>query len=532
MKPATHLSFLALIVAGAVAGGYWWGTHRSGQPGPGDAVAQTAATSGSAPTGTGKKVLYYRNPMGLPDTSPVPKKDPTGMDYAPVYEGGEDEPAGPNQIKITTEKVQKLGVRTEPAAAKELTRTVRAVGTLAVDERRIATVAPKFEGWIERLYVNTTGQQVARGQPLMDVYSPDLVTAQQEYLIAKKGAEAVKGGGPDIQSSMKRLMSGALERLRNWDISDRELQQLEQGGAIRRTVTVRSPVSGVVLEKPALKGMRFMPGEAIYQISDLSGLWLLADIFEQDLGHVQPGQPAKITVNAFPGRTFTGKVAFLYPTITPETRTGKVRVELPNPGGMLKPSMYASVELAAGARRKAVTVPTSSIIDSGVRQIVLVQLAEGRFEPREVKLGARGDDYVEVMEGVKEGEPIVVAANFLIDAESNLKAAIGGMGHAHGGGGAAPESAKGVQAGHGAEGKVQAIDLKSGTVSIAHGPIASLKWPAMTMDFPLANPALAANLKSGTDVAFEVVERKPGEYVVTRIQPKGAAQPAAAHSGH
>ena len=527
MNSAIKLILLALLVALASGAGYWWGARQSTHQASSDAVAQPAAKSAGT---TGNKILYYRNPMGLPDTSPVPKKDPMGMDYAPVYEGG-DEQTSSTQIRISTDKVQKLGVRSEPAAMRALTRTVRAVGTLAVDERRINTVAPKFEGWIERLYVNTTGQQVARGAPLMDVYSPDLIIAQQEYLIAAKGVDAVTDGGPEIQSSMRRLMSGALERLRNWDISERELQELEKGGAIRRTITLRSPVSGVVVEKPALKGMRFMPGEALYQISDLSSLWVLAEVFEQDLGLVQAGQLAKITVNAYPGRTFNGKIAFLYPTVTPETRTAKVRIELSNPGGLLRPAMYANVELAAGPRRKVLAIPASAVIDSGVRQVALVQLAEGRFEPRAVKLGARADDYVEILEGVKEGEAVVVAANFLIDAESNLKAALGGLTpHGGHGSGTGPQ-AKAPGVGHLGQGTLDAIDAKGGTVKITHGPMPTLKWPGMTMDFMLANSSLAANVKPGAAVAFELVERKPGEYVVTKLEPKGSAKPQASRSG-
>jgi Cu(I)/Ag(I) efflux system membrane fusion protein len=289
-------------------------------------------------------------------------------------------------------------------------------------------------------------------------------------------------------------------------------------------------VSGVVVEKPALKGMRFMPGEALYRISDLSSLWLLADVFEQDLGAVRPGQSARITVNAYPGKTFTGKVAFFYPTVTPETRTGRVRIELANPGALLKPSMYASVELAAGRGRKAVTVPISAVIDSGVRQVVLVQVGEGRFDPREVKLGARANEYVEVMDGVKEGEAVVVAANFLIDAESNLKAALSSFQ-------AAPQTrdqqpAKAANVSHHGEGTVDSLDPKTNAVSIAHGPVPTLKWPAMTMEFKLANASLAAGLKIGSRVSFDFVERAPGEYVITKVEPAGQPSAPAAHAGH
>ena len=206
------------------------------------------------------------------------------------------------------------------------------------------------------------------------------------------------------------------------------MRRLQQEGKPRNTITLRSPVDGVVMAKPSVQGMRFMPGEALYRIADLSSLWLLAEVFEQDLAWIAPGQEAAVRVNAYPDKVFRGKVAFVYPTVTPETRTARVRIELPNPGRLLKPDMYASVELAIRQRGEPrLAVSDSAVLDSGARQIVLVQRGEGKFEPREVKLGQRGDGYVEVLEGVKEGETVVVSANFLIDAESNLKAAVGGI---------------------------------------------------------------------------------------------------------
>ena len=531
MKRIFATVFFVVALAAALAAGYWWGNQKA-QGGGQQTEAPSQATSAKKGE-AGRKILFYRNPMGLPDTSPIPKKDPMGMDYVPVYEG--EEPEGPSTLlKISVDKVQKLGVRTEPVEMRELTRTVRAVGTIQVDERQIHTVAPKFEGWIERLHVNATGQYVARGQPLMEVYSPDLVTAQQEYLVALKGMEAVKDGSAEIQASMDQLTVSALQRLRNWDISDEELQRLQKEGAVRRTITLRSPVSGVVLEKPALKGMRFMPGEALYQISNLSSLWLLADIFEQDLALIRPGQAAKITVNAYPGKAFSGKVAFIYPTFTPETRTAKARIELSNPGGALMPAMYASVELLAGASKgKAVAVPDSAVLDSGTRQIVLVQRGEGRFEPRPVKLGARADGYIEVLEGVQAGDMVVVSANFLIDSESNLRAALGafGAGGAHGGKPAAAQAASvASDESHKGRGTVRAINLQTGSVSIEHGPIASLKWPAMTMDFPVKNKTLLKGVKPGQSVEFELAPERPGEFAITRIVPAGA-QPAPSTSG-
>jgi Cu(I)/Ag(I) efflux system membrane fusion protein len=364
-----------VLVAGALGAGYWLGGRKDeGATLKGDLVASGRADSGKKPE---RRILYYRNPMGLPDTSPVPKKDQMGMAYIPVYEGEEPESSGPG-LKISLDKVQKLGVRIEPATLRSVSRTVRAVGTVEFDERQLYTVAPKFEGWIERLHVNTTGQYVRRGQALMEVYSPDLVTAQQEYLIALKGMESVREASADTQANMGQLVKSALERLRNWDISEEEMARLQKEGAFRRTLTLRSPVSGVVLDKPPLKGMRFMPGEALYKISDMSSVWLLADIFEQDLGLIQANQSVRISVNAYPGKAFSGKVAFVYPTVTPETRTAKVRIELANPGGQLKQGMYANVELMAGrVGDKRLSVPDSAVLDSGTRQIVLVQRGEG-----------------------------------------------------------------------------------------------------------------------------------------------------------
>lgn len=458
----TALIIVALAVAASAGGvGYWWGERSRPQvqasaesrgairtplyyrnpmgtdtspvpkkdPMGMDYVAVYPDEAGDGQSAEGKgKILYYRNPMGGSDTSPVAKKDPMGMDYVPVYEA-DAKASEAGMVKISADKVQKLGVRTEPAQLLSLSRTVRAVATVQADERRLYTVAPKFEGWIQKLYVATTGQAVARGEPLMDVYGPDLVTAQQEYLIALKGMQSVKGASPEVEASMKELKDSALLKLRNWDISDTELQRLQAEGKPRRFVTVRSQTNGVVLDKPAIEGKRFMAGDMLYQIADLARVWILADVFEQDLGSVRLGQRAKVTVDAYPGREFEGKVTFIYPTVTPETRTAKVRIEMPNPGGLLKPSMYGTVEIATrDGHRKVIAVPDSAVLDTGTRQVVLVQRGEGRFQPRVVKTGMRADGHIEVREGLSEGEPVVVSANFLIDAESNLKAALSAFG--------------------------------------------------------------------------------------------------------
>ncbi|HOB44896.1 MAG TPA: efflux RND transporter periplasmic adaptor subunit, partial [Zoogloea sp.] len=471
-----------------------------------------------------RKLLYYRNPMGLPDTSPSPKKDPMGMDYIPVYEGeADDEPAAPGALRISTEKIQKLGVRTEKAELRSLDILIRASGRVEADEQRTYAIAPKFEGYVERLHVNTTGQAVSKGQPLFEVYSPELVSAQREYAIAAQGVDALKDAGSEALGGMKQLAESSLARLRNWDISDEQIRALTKSGAAKRTLSFRSPVSGIVTEKKALQGMRFMPGETLYQVTDLSRVWVVADIFEQDMARLRNGSAAQVRIDAYPDKLFEGRIAYVYPTLNTETRTVPVRIELANPGLLLKPAMFARVEIPVGDKRQTVTVPTSAVIDSGTRRVVLVSRGEGRFEPREVKLGSRGENRVEVIDGVKAGEEVVVAANFLIDAESNLKAALGGF--------SSPDPMPAAKsAGHRAEGTVDSLDPQAGTVMLEHGPVASLKWPAMTMEFKLANPALQTALKPGAKVTVEFVERQPGEWVITAVKPADATP--GPHAGH
>ena len=508
MKTRTTLMALVLALIVGAGGGYYFASSAHH-------VAPASSADSQKPA---RKLLYYRNPMGLPDTSPVPKKDPMGMDYIPVYEGEPEADAGSARLKIDPVRVQKLGVRTEPAKLQVLDRSVRASGRVEIDERRTYTVTAKFEGYIERLLVNTTGQPVGRGQPLFEVYSPELVSAQRECALAAQGVGQLDAAGGEAKESMRQLADASLQRLKNWDIPEAQVKALAKSGEARRTLTFGSPVAGVVTEKKAVQGMRFMPGEALFQIADVSSVWVVADVFEQDIAAVTVGQQAQVRINAYPGERFEGRVAHVYPTLKAETRTVPVRIELPNPKGKLKPAMFAEVELPVGGAAPVLTVPASAVIDSGSRQVVIVQAGEGRFEPREVKLGSRGSDQVQVLQGVREGEPVVVAANFLIDAESNLKAALGGMQSS-----AAAKSETVATVGHKAEGTLNAIDAGVGMVTVSHGPVPSLNWPPMKMDFALANPSLVAGVTPGTKVAIEFVERQPGEWVITALKPQAAA---------
>jgi len=395
----------AVIGLAAGAGAMLW--LRAGMP-PIASVSDPAPTKASGPCG-GKPAKLYRNPMGTPDTSPVPKKDSMGMDYIPVCED-EGASEGGNVVKVNLDRVQRLGVRSEVVEERALARTVRTFASVQYDERRQAVVAPKFGGWIEKLYVNATGDVVTAGQKLFDVYSPDLNVLQQEFALSR---------------GMQGPAGAADGRLRNLDYPEVELEKLRRGERPARTIAVLSPVAGTVVEKMAVEGMRYQPGETLFRIVDTSTMWVLAEVYEQDLAFVKVGDMAKVTVNTWPDRSFPGRVTFIYPSVGKESRTAKLRIEVANPGGLLRADMAATVEIEAPIAGRWVAVPDSAVIDSGKRQIVLVERGEGRYEPRPVKLGARVPGYVQVLDGLKPGERIVTSATFLIDAESNLRAALG-----------------------------------------------------------------------------------------------------------
>ena len=389
---------------------FWSATPRKDSQGRDwTAVFQDGATAPAQAAPDQGKPIYYRNPMGLPDTSPVPKKDSMGMDYTPVY--ATDVAGPPGSVTISPERVQMLGVRTEVAGMRTMARAVRAVGTVAVDERRIAVIAPRFEGWIEKLLVSANGDAVRAGQTLFEFYSPDVALAEQDYVLARQ----VSGN----------LARGALSRLANLNVPLDEIARLQKTGHANRTAAVVSPMNGVVMEKTAVQGMRFASGEALYRIADLSSVWVLADVFEQDLALVRAGQDTTVAIAAYPDGAFRGKVTFIYPTVNPTTRTVKVRVEVANAEMLLKPDMYATVGIAVPvAAAQVLAVPDSAVLDTGKTQVVLVERTPGHFEPHAVTIGRRADGYAEIRGGIAAEDKVVVGANFLIDAESNLRAAL------------------------------------------------------------------------------------------------------------
>lgn len=402
----THILRTALVLAIGAAlagGGYLLGR-----------VNVPSATSPSTPAAPGaRKILYYRAPMSA-DTSPVPKKDPMGMAYVPVYEGGAGD--APGTVVLDPARVQTLGVRTEPVQRGAQRSNLRASATLEADQTRMYVVAPRFEGWVAHLYANQTGMAVRAGQPLLAVYSPALAAARQEAALADEAARRLGKTDPAGAAAMRRLRDAAGQRLRNWEVD---------AGA-GTNVIYRSRVSGVVVEKPVLPGARFEAGEAILKVADLSTVWAVAHVPVEQVDALTPGREATFTSSALPGETMRGRVTFVQPVVDPAARTVDVRVELANRSGRLRPGLFGQIDIA-GPAFEALTVPASAVIDSGSRQVVLVEAGPGRYAPREVGLGRRLGDRVEVLAGLDGSERVVTRANFLIDAESNLQSALQGL---------------------------------------------------------------------------------------------------------
>ena len=350
-----------------------------------------------------------------------------GLTMESIQKEGKVQEVAPGTVQITPERQQLIGVKYGNVEMKPLEKVIRTVGRVDYDEKRIVTVSPKIGGWIEDLYVDFTGRFVKKGEPLLTIYSPELVSTQEEYLIALRAKkDLAKSSFPEVAGSGESLAESAKRRLKLWDITDDQIKALEESGQVKKTLTLHSPFSGFVLEKAAYKGMNVMPGVALFKLADLSVVWLYADIYEYELPFIRLGQEASIQLSYIPAETFRGKAIYIYPSLNPETRTAKVRFEIPNSHERLKPEMYANVEIKVHLGQKLV-VPEGAIIDTGLRQLAIVDKGSGYFEPREVKVGAKVDNYYEVIKGLKAGERVVTSANFLIDSESKLKEAVAGM---------------------------------------------------------------------------------------------------------
>ena len=354
----------------------------------------------------GRRIKFYRNPMGLPDTSPVPKKDNMGMDYLPVLEGGAGEDQG--IVVVPPGRLQSTGVRSEPVETRRIAQTVRVPGTVQLDERRIAVVATRSDAYVDKVADVTTGDKVRKGEPLLTLYSPE-INAAAAQVIANPGFD------------------GSRRRLENLNVSDAAIAEIERTHKVPASIVWSAPRDGVVLERGAVEGMKAAAGAMLFRIADISTMWVLADVPEHGIAAVHPGETVAVTVRSQPGRIYTGRVALIYPQVNAATRSTRVRIELPNPDGSLLADMYADVAIETGTPAPVVAVPDDAVVDSGTSQSVIIDRGGGRLEPRPVKVGVRGDGYVEIRQGLRLGERVVTGANFLIDAESNLKSTLEGL---------------------------------------------------------------------------------------------------------
>ncbi len=390
-------------------------------------VAPVTAT----PASRERKIAYYRSPMDPSVRSDKPARDSMGMDFIPVHEdeveGGTSTVIGRAAVTLPPEKRQLLGVRSEEVRQERIDRTIRTVGRVVADERRVHHIHTKFEGYVEHLYVDYTGKLVKQGEPLLSIYSPDLVATQQEYLLALRAEKqlaasdigSVAQGGAD-------LLEAARERFRLWDIRAEDIAELERTGKARRTLDLYAESGGYVMQKNVVHGMRVMPSDTLFDIADLSHLWVLADVYESDLPAIRLGMAAEVTVPYLPDKTWRGPVTYIAPTVEEKTRTVKVRIEVDNQADSLKPDMFADVFLRVDLGMGLI-VPDSAVINAGDRALVFLDHPDGRLEPREVQLGAKLPSGFQVLRGLAAGDRIVTAANFLLDSESSLKAALSSM---------------------------------------------------------------------------------------------------------
>lgn len=401
---------LALTSALAAGAGGYFANHAGLGPmgltfyAPASTSSEAQQSQSPQPFGK-KRILYYRNPMGLPEISPVPKKDSMGMDFVPVYAGEEDDGS---TVRVPPGKIQRTGVKSETVAKHSIARPLRVPGIVELDERRIAVVATRAEAFIDKVENVTTGDRVRKGQPLLHLYSPAVAAAAAQYL-----------SNPGFEGSRRRL--------ENLNVPADVITAIERTHKVDLSIPWAAPRDGVVLERNALEGMKAAAGEVLFRIADISMLWVLADVPEHEMAMAGPGAPAIVRIRSLPGLTFSGHIGLIYPQVNMATRTARMRIEIANPDGVALPGMYADVEIAAGNQDPVLAVPESAVIDTGTRQLVILDKGEGRFEPKEVETGSHGGGFVEIRKGIEAGAKVVVAANFLIDAESNLKSALRGM---------------------------------------------------------------------------------------------------------
>ena len=424
MKAKTIFRTFAIVIVFALAIALLFGRGLFSSRSQGTPAAQAGHQAHNAPgsQADSRKVLYWYDPMHPNYKADKPGIAPDcGMDLVPMYEGQGGVENG--MIKVTPERQRALGVRTAPVEEKVISRTLRTSGQVVPDETRIAHVHVKTPGWIENVFVDFVGQMVKKGQPLFTFYSPDLVATQEEYLIAKRGQQSL-GNSPyrDVAQNAQSLLESARQRLQLWDLTESQIRRLDETGQVNRTVTVYSPVTGYVTERKAYPHVSVTGDTDLYTLTDLSRVWVTADVYESELPYVKTGQPATVKLSYVPGRTFNGRVTYSYPMLDPQTHTAKVRIDVPNPGLLLKPNMFADVELQI-RYGKHMVVPEGAVLNSGTTQTVFVMHEDGKFEPREVTVGPTVDGQTIIEFGLENGETVVSSGNFLLDSESRMKSA-------------------------------------------------------------------------------------------------------------
>ena len=506
MTRKQSVTVIVVVLVLAVAAGAWWLT-RGAMQGPAGGPAKGEAVDGVVQDGSGRRVLYWHDPMVPGHKFEEPGKSPfMDMQLVPKYT---DDGDGAGGVTISASLAQNLGLRTGKAEVSVWGRELQALGRVAFDEHRIRAVQTRTGGFIERLYVRAVGDTVGAGQKVAEVYAPDLLAAQHELLALRTLTEV-----PDIEA----LREAARERLRLLGMNDAEIDAIEASGIARRRIGVYAPIAGVVQELGMREGAQVMPGQTLLQVAGLDRVWVLVELPERDLARVRDGQAATIQFAALRGQAFKGKVEYVYPRLDETVRTGQVRIRLANPKGRLRPGMYAEVNLAT-AKREALTVPSEAIIATGARTVVIVR-ENGAFRPAEVKTGAETDGRTEILAGLTPGEEIVLSGQFLIDSEASLKGALARLISV------APTAAAKTDAPAAtvsSTGVVEEIDPTGGTVTLSHGPIPAMNWPAMTMGFKLRDPKAAAALKPGANVRFELKREPEGsDYFIESIQPAPA----------
>jgi Cu(I)/Ag(I) efflux system membrane fusion protein/cobalt-zinc-cadmium efflux system membrane fusion protein len=391
----------------------------------GPAVAPSAAPAPTAKAA--RKIKYWVDPMDPNYVRNKPGKAPCGMDLVPVYEEEGGTAAAPGVIAVSPATLQSMGVRTAKVEVRPLAHDTWTVGLVTFNERSLAVLNTKVNGWVDRLYINATGDPVQKGQPLLSIYSPDLVSAQDEYLLALRNLKNLeKSPYPEVVDGARRLAEASRRRLEYFDISANQIEELKNSGQVKKHLVLASPARGIVTKRMVTQGQMVQAGMPLLEVADLSTVWVDADIYQYELPWIKVGQAVEMSLQYLPGETFTGRIDYIYPYLKENTRTARVRLRFPNPQLHLKPEMFAQVQIKSPVTREAVVVPTEAVLDTGLKQHVFIALGGGRFEPREVKLGVYGDgnQYREVLSGLQGGEEVVTSAQFLLDSESRFREAV------------------------------------------------------------------------------------------------------------